>query len=168
MFVSATLRHPTLLPRQLNKPHKPHNPGCFSQAEQMKQQLRRPGQFPDQFGEVSQLTQVCVCVRVWLPSECAHVRPTKGTELIWPCAKRERECLCVPYALIRNGVDFHNRCCWPPDKKCSVEPMALKGKRWLARDRENRWKFGGGAVRVCSHTTRANSSLTPKELHEWT
>eukprot|EP00752_Nemacystus_decipiens_P012848 g11375.t1 len=28
------------------------------QAEQMKQQLRRPGQFPDQFGEVSQLTQV--------------------------------------------------------------------------------------------------------------
>lgn len=37
---------------------------CFSfarnidQAEQMKQQLRRPAQFPDQFGEVSQLTQV--------------------------------------------------------------------------------------------------------------
>ncbi|CAN0480558.1 unnamed protein product, partial [Laminaria digitata] len=28
------------------------------QAEQMKQQLRRPAQFPDQFGEVSQITQV--------------------------------------------------------------------------------------------------------------
>lgn len=34
---------------------------CFclcSQAEQMKNQLRRPSQFPDQFGEVSQITQV--------------------------------------------------------------------------------------------------------------
>lgn len=56
-------------------------PDHFPQAEQMKQQLRRPGQFPDQFGEVSQLTQVNMRIWVLFLSRDGANRPYRGTQL---------------------------------------------------------------------------------------
>lgn len=51
----------------------------------MKQQLRRPAQFADQFGEVSQLTQVILCVLtcarvLFMSRDCAN-RPHQGNQV---------------------------------------------------------------------------------------